>query len=72
MDKVEHVKINSEFAMTRAELDKDINASIQMMKPKSLPKPTHAICCKCGKRRPTSLMAVVGLDCYECRGCLYA
>ena len=68
----EEAKVNTEWARSIAEADADIDATIRMKKPKPEPKPARAICVKCGKPWPTSLMALVGMDCWECRRCLYA
>lgn len=68
----DETRINSEWARSMSENDADIDATIQLKKIPKERKPERAICVKCGKVWPTSLMALVGLDCWECRGCLYA
>ena len=68
----EQAKINSEYSRSMSEKDADIHATIQLKKAPRERRPERAICVKCGKVWPTSFMALVGLDCYECRRCLYA
>lgn len=58
--------------LQRLTKDVDRQASREYMRGRKEPKPEYSICSKCGKRLPIRMMALVGLDCYECRRCLYA
>jgi hypothetical protein len=67
----DETKISTDYVTTLANNDADIHASILMRKAHEEARPAKAICCRCGKRYPIGLMSEVGLDCYECRNCLF-